>query len=534
MGKVFNISADCKANQHYMVNIEQRLIEIKKMVDRGDYFTINRARQYGKTTTLRALSRFLKNDYTVISMDFQRMGASKFKNENTFSLVFSRMFIQAVEAGYEGSGDMAGKAVTAFKQALQYEKDDLELFEMFGYVRDICRMALKPLVLIIDEADSAADNQVFLDFLAQLRAHYIDRDETPTFQSVILAGVYDIKNMKHKIRKQDDRQMNSPWNIAVDFLVDMSFSGKDIAGMLTEYENDHHTGMNVKKIADLIYEYTSGYPFLVSCICKLMDERLGVNGEYSDRAAVWSNRGVLEAVRILLTDQNTLFESLIHKLEDYPELNEMLRDLLFRGKEINYVIGVRSIETAMMFGFVKREGYRIVPANRIFETLIYNWFLASPAMQRDRIYDAALKDKKQFIRNGRLDMDFVLEKFVQHFDELYGDRQQNFLEEDGRRYFLLYLRPIINGTGNYYVESQTRNMERTDVIVDYLGERFVVELKIWHGNAYHERGEKQLADYLEYYHLEKGYMLSFSFNKKKQIGVRKIKIGTKTVIEAVV
>lgn len=305
------------------------------------------------------------------------------------------MFIQSVEAGYEVSGDAAAEAVIAFKQALQYEKDDLELFELFGYVRDICGTALKPLVLIIDESDSAADNQVFLDFLAQLRAYYIDRDKTPTFQSVILAGVYDIKNMKHKIRKQDDHQMNSPWNIAVDFLVDMSFSGKDIAGMLTEYENDYHTGMNVKKIADLIYEYTSGYPFLVSCICKLMDERLVVNGEYPDRAAVWSNRGVLEAVRILLTEQNTLFESLIHKLEDYPELNEMLRDLLFRGKEINYVIGVRSIETALMFGFVKKEGYRIVPANRIFETLIYNWFLASPAMQRDRIYDAALKDKNQ-------------------------------------------------------------------------------------------------------------------------------------------
>lgn len=526
MGKIFNISADCKANRHYMVDIGQRLIEIKKMVDRGDYFTINRARQYGKTTTLRALSCFLKNDYTVISMDFQRMGASKFKNENTFSLAFSRMFMQSMKEGSE--------AVTAFKQALQQEKDDLELFELFGYLRDICTMALKPLVLIIDEADSAADHQVFLDFLAQLRACYIDRDETPAFQSVILAGVYDIKNMKHKIRPQEEHKMNSPWNIAVDFLVDMSFSGKDIAGMLAEYEHDHHTGMNVANIADLIYEYTSGYPFLVSCICKLMDERLVEMGEYLDMAAVWTNQGVLEAVRILLAEQNTLFESLIHKLEDYPELREMLWELLFRGKEINYVVGVHSIEIALMLGFVKKEGYRIVLANRIFEILLYNWFLASPAVQRERIYDAALKDKNQFICNGRLDMELVLEKFVQHFDELYGDRQQRFLEEDGRRYFLLYLRPIINGTGNYYIESRTRNMERTDVIVDYLGEQFVVELKIWHGNAYHERGEEQLAEYLEYYHLDKGYMLSFSFNKKKQIGLKKIRIGTKTVIEAVV
>lgn len=77
-------------------------------------------------------------------------------------------------------------------------------------------------------------------------------------------------------------------------------------------------------------------------------------------------------------------------------------------------------------------------------------------------------------------------------------------------------------------------MERIDVVVDYLGEQFVVELKIWHGNAYQERGEEQLAAYLEYYHLEKGYMLSFNFNKKKQIGLKRINIGTKILVEAVV
>ncbi len=96
------------------------------------------------------------------------------------------------------------------------------------------------------------------------------------------------------------------------------------------------------------------------------------------------------------------------------------------------------------------------------------------------------------------------------------------------------MRPIINGIGNYYIESRTRNMERTDVIVDYGGEQFVIELKIWRGNAYNERGEKQLTDYLDYYHLKKGYMLSFNFNKKKEIGVKELVLGDKLLVEAVV
>ena len=73
MSKTFNVSGDCKPDLHYMVNIEERLVKIKEMVDKRDYFTINRARQYGKTTTLRALGQFLERDYVVVSLDFQKI-----------------------------------------------------------------------------------------------------------------------------------------------------------------------------------------------------------------------------------------------------------------------------------------------------------------------------------------------------------------------------------------------------------------------------------------------------------------------------
>ena len=76
--------------------------------------------------------------------------------------------------------------------------------------------------------------------------------------------------------------------------------------------------------------------------------------------------------------------------------------------------------------------------------------------------------------------------------------------------------------------------KRTDLIVDYHGEQFIVEMKVWRGNAYNERGEEQLTGYLEHYHLEKGYMLSFNFNKSKEIGVKKINVGDKLLVEAVV
>lgn len=94
MKKIFNVAADCKPNLHYMVNLTPRLCQMKGYVDRGEYFTVNRARQYGKTTTLRALKEYLKNEYYVISMDFQmQMSYAKFRDENTFSVAFAKAFI---------------------------------------------------------------------------------------------------------------------------------------------------------------------------------------------------------------------------------------------------------------------------------------------------------------------------------------------------------------------------------------------------------------------------------------------------------
>ena len=225
---------------------------------------------------------------------------------------------------------------------------------------------------------------------------------------------------------------------------------------------------------------------------------------------------------------------MIGKLYDYPELNDVISALLFQGHRIAYNPDDRAVQNARMFGFIKVKDSSIMLSNRIFETRLYNFYLLKFSEQNSSIYDEGIRQKNQFVINGHLNMRRILEKFVDTFDFLYGEQKETFREESGRKYFMLFLKPIINGTGNCYVEPETRNRERMDLVIDYLGEQYVCELKIWHGNAYRERGEKQLSDYLDYFHLKKGYMLSFNFNRKKEIGVKEIVLGDKLLIEATV
>ena len=534
MAKFFNVTADCKPDRHYMVKLDTRLEMIKKLVDNGDYFTINRARQYGKTTTLRALHRYLQKNYYIVLMDFQTFDDAKFANGNIFAVSFVSSFLRALKSVKPLMSDALKEACDKLENSANIRNDYFTLKELFEMLSDICGTSEKPIVLMIDEVDSATNNQVFMDFLSQLRTYYIYRDIQPTFHSVILAGVHDVKNLKRKLRPDDDQKVNSPWNIAADFDIDMSFAKNEIAEMLQEYESDHHTGMDICEMAKLIYDYTSGYPFLVSRLCKLMDEVICKKNNIDAKGGAWTKSGFLEAVRFILSEKNTLFESLIGKLTNYPELNKIMEILLFTGKAIAYNADTAMIDVATMFGFVKNQDGMVAIANRLFETRLYNFYLSTAKMQEQDIYAASLRDKNQFIIGGHLNMRLILEKFVLHFSELYGQNSEAFIEEEGRKYFLLYLRPIINGTGNYYIESRTRGLKRTDVIIDFHGEQHVIEMKIWHGNEYNCRGEKQLVEYLDAYHKNEGYMISFNFNKNKKIGVHEVVVGNKKLIEAVV
>ena len=518
-----------------MIRLDDRLKKMKeKYVDYGSYFVINKGRQYGKTTTLGALEKYLKDEYIVLSLDFQQIGTEDFVNVSTFAhafveLLIEAMFIEAMESGREVNGEEFSKPL---KELLT--TDPISLKELFAQLSHICKISPRPVVLMIDEVDSASNNQVFVDFLAQLRASYLKRDKVPTFHSVILASVYDIKNLKLKIRPDAEHQYNSPWNIAANFDIDMSFSAEQIASMLEEYEADHHTGMDIQNVAKEIYAYTSGYPVLVSSICKYIDEALVGSDGFENVQQAWSAKGVSEAVKAILKESTPLFESMVKQLDIYQDLNEMIESILYRGSRIPFEVDVKPINIGKMFGFLKEVNGQVAVANRMFEMKLLSTFITKEALKSESYRDAQDHMNQFFREDGRLDMKRLLEKFVVHFNDVYGSRDMKFIEDYGRKFFLLYLKPVINGTGNYYVEAQTRDARRTDVIVDYLGEQFIVELKIWHGSEYNERGEQQLTAYLDYYHVRKGYLLSFNFNQKKEIGVKEIQIGDKMIVEAVV
>ena len=504
MEKEFNITGTCIPSENYMVNIESKLREIRTLVDKKRYFTINRGRQYGKTTTLAALETYLEDEYTVISLTFEGLCDESFVDAKTFCQAFLQLIDEA----------LAFVDITAEERQAWLNENVANFMDLSRHITKMCKG--KKIVLMIDEVDKASNNRIFLGFLSMLRKKFLARRKRrdETFHSVIFAGVYDIKNIKLKMineglytqTESEGQIYNSPWNIAIHFKVDMSFSAKEIETMLIDYEKDYKTGMDMTAVAEEIYFYTGGYPVLVSSICKYLDEEL----------KQWNSTDVKEAVRRLISEtENPLFRGLSQNLEGNVKVYELLYDVLVLGLGRNFSTDNPAVDLAYRYGYIENVKERVKVANKIFEMRMLNYFVSKNEGDENQISRGSwLTD---ILRSGRFDMQMCLERFQVHWTELYNKKEGKFLENQCRLIFLSYIKPLLNGVGTYHIESKTTDERRMDLVVNYGRDRFIIELKIWKGEVYNQEGVEQLLGYMDNYSEKKGYLLTFDFRKKPVI-----------------
>jgi len=348
--KRFNVTGNCVPAEDYMVNISGKISQIKQIIDSGFYFTLNQAKQSGKTTILAVLKEILKNKYTIILINFGQMDASCFDSDEKFYLEFVKKAIDSLKLS---SCDR--------EYIIDWENYSSDKYNsLSNHISKMCRS--RKVVLIVDDADINSNNRVFLNFLGMLRQKYMDKrnGKDYTFHSVVFASVKDIKNIELPVQTY-----HAPFNIAADCNIDMSFSPAEISTMLHEYEADHNSEMDITAISEEIYNYTNGHPFLVSKICQHIDEDPNRN---------WSLNGVHEAVKILIEERNTLFDDLFKNLNDNEDLYDFIYDILIRGVKRTFNIDNPILALALMYGIIKKGNPYVSISNKIFELKICDYF----------------------------------------------------------------------------------------------------------------------------------------------------------------
>ncbi len=504
MQKKFNITGLCIPGKHYMVDTSDKIAAIETMIDQGDYFVINRPRQYGKTTTLFLLRQELKKDshYLVISTSFEGIDEPTHADQKLFIPVFLDLLKKSLAYNRE-------------KELIDFinSQDPIQNFNsLSNLITRLVEKSGRRVVFFIDEVDKASNNRLFLDFLGMLRTKYLDRnqDQDHTFHSVILAGVHDVKTLKSHIRKDEEKKFNSPWNIAADFEVDMSFSSTEIQSMLDDYVSQRQVGMDIPAMAEKLFYFTSGYPFLVSLLCKILDEKIMPAEGHNQ----WREQDLEQAVQIALKKDNTNFESLIKNLENNPDLYEFIFKLIMNGTEFSFNPHTPVIHFGTLYGILKEEQGKVRVHNRVYEQIIYEYMASKLETSGEARFGNGNLAAGFLDEAGGLNMKRVILKFQGLMKELYSEKDKAFIERNGRLLFLAFIRPIINGRGFDFKEVQVSEEKRLDIVVTFDNKKYIIELKIWCGETYHQAGIKQLCDYLDRQQQSAGYLLIYDLRKE--------------------
>lgn len=514
MAKTFNITGVCVPTLHYMADVSRKFDRIMSMVEAGDYFIINRPRQYGKTTMLFRLSDVLgkSGEYLVFNLSFEGIGDDIFKEEAVFAQVFVRQLARYAQLSSQDLADWLRQVAAETRSFEGLSQIISELIEKSG----------KKVILLVDEVDKSSNNQLFISFLGLLRNKYLERSLFPTFHAVVLAGVHDVKTLKLKIRPDSEQKYNSPWNIAADFKVDMNLYPDEIKPMLDEYAADRGVKMDTQAVAERLFYYTSGYPFLVSKICKMFDEEMLPEKTASE----WTVADVDTAASRLVTETNANFDTLIKNLENYPELYELAWRIVVEAEPFNFNVHDPVVSLGLIHGiFSNGRGLNI--HNRIYRELIANYMAFRTYRTREEISDGAAGIFA--LPGNRLDVEKVLTRFQSFMKEEYSKQDRSFLERQGRLLFLAFLKPILNGHGYSFKEPQISEERRLDVVITFYQHRYVAALKVWRGEAAHERGLIQLTGYLDGLGLREGFLVIFDHSAVKSWRQEKVEMDGKSI-----
>ena len=197
------------------------------------------------------------------------------------------------------------------------------------YFQHLSRASDRPLVLLIDEADSLI-GPAMVSFLTQLRDGYIARRLIPFPHSVALIGQRQVRD--YVFSQQGRRAVawlgsTSPFNITAEAATLRAFTKEDVFELLLQHTTQ--TGRRWKPDAmELIHELSLGHPWLVNAMANQV-----VNLEVEDRAVAVTAEHVEAAKETIILARRSHVDSLAARLHE-DRVRRVIEPMLAGGRAI--------------------------------------------------------------------------------------------------------------------------------------------------------------------------------------------------------
>jgi hypothetical protein len=495
MKRFFNTTGFCNPNDHYMVDPLRGIVkELYALIEKAQYFVIHAPRQTGKTTLLHALAHLINREgkYIACVMSVEQAGVPSFGEE----IANLRM----VNALYAISD--------RFLSESERPPTPVHPISFHDYLSSWSKSQPKPIVLLIDEADSLWDD-VMVSFLRQLRDGFQNRSQGFP-QSIALVGLRDIREYRLKARNDNPSLgAGSPFNVKAESFFLSTFSFEEVKSLLEQHTAD--TGQHFSKaVMDKIFEFSGGQPWLTNALAnEIVVKMLG-----EDFTQTIQPEMVETAKERLIAARQTHLDSLADKLKE-DRVRKVVMAIV-SGDAPLYDDWDDSLRYCSDLGLIKNTRGEVVFANPIYREIITRVLNSSfeGIMIGQEIYQTPF-----YVRpDGSLDMD----KLFKEFQRFYRKNSEHWLgrfqyKEAGHQLLLMaFLQRVVNGGGRIEREMAAGN-GRTDLAAFWKDQVFVIEMKIKRDSSTREEGLDQLWAYMDRLGEQNGYLVLFETKTSEEI-----------------
>jgi hypothetical protein len=498
-----------------MIDAATRLQGVEQLIDRNQYFVIHAARQSGKTTCLQDLAQRLNEGGQYYTLYCSLEGIQR--------VVDPKDGIPAIVKTIRNSLEFATNIPHHREFAKEADFEDFTGVLQVSLAR-FCMLLDKPLVILFDEADCLSESTLVL-FLRQLRDGYNNRFYRPFIHSVALVGMRNIRDYKARVRPDTESLGGvSPFNIVTEALTLRNFTKEEIIRLYRQHTGE--TGQVFEDAAiSMVWEQTQGQPWLVNAIAREVIEKM----LHADYAKPVTAALVSEAIQTIILRRDTHIDSLLERLKE-ERVRKVIEPIImgenFAGRLSDDFLYVRDM------GLITETKERLEPANPIYGEVIARTL--SYDAQQNLSQNYATYQMPRYLKDGRIDMDYLLRDFQQFWRENSDVWIEKFDYKEAAPHLVLmaFLQRVING-GGQIIREMAAGRGRIDLCLIYENRKYPVELKIRYGEKYLEEGLTQTARYMDTCGCAEGWLAVFDrrpgLKWEDKIYMKKETVGEKTV-----
>jgi AAA+ ATPase superfamily predicted ATPase len=499
-----------------MIDAATRLQGVEELIDDKQYFVIHAARQSGKTTYLKDLANRLNAGGKYYTLWCSLEGMSNIVEPKTGIPAIVRTLKSAFE-------DMDIPHGSDFAKDADYEdftgvlKTSLKRF---------CKLLDKPLVILFDEVDCLSEGTL-ISFLRQLRDGYNGRPEQVFVHSVALVGMLNIRDYKARVRPESATLGSaSPFNIVTKTYTLQNFTKEEITQLYRQHTNE--TGQAFEEDAiELVYEQTQGQPWLVNVIAREVIMEI-LKSDYTKPVTA---ELVTQAIQNIILVRPAHIDSLLERLNEERVRKVMEPIILGEG-----FIDIESDDFlyAKDLGLIRTDDHdgRIKPSNPIYTEVIVRKL--SSIVQKELQNTKYPYQIARYLKNGRIDMDYLMRDFQQFWCENSAIWKEKFDYKEAAPHLIMmaFLQRVANG-GGQIIRDIASGTGRLDICLIYENRKYPIELKIRYGDKYLEKGLTQIAGYMDIFGCDEGWMVIFDRRKTvkwaDKLYIKKETVDGKTV-----